>query len=96
MLQPAVGREALLTEVTRGTVLGRVVSPYTCEVLEELATPIDGALFGIGRAYPARPGDWAFFASEVDNRGSRWVPASGSVEEVAAFSSSSPGASCHV
>jgi predicted deacylase len=84
MLQPTVGPEALLTEVTRGTVLGRVVSPYTFEVIEELVTPIDGVLFGVGRAYPVRPGDWAFFVSEVDNRGSRWVPAIGSVEEIAA------------
>jgi predicted deacylase len=59
-LLPEVGPDALTQLVEAGTVLGRVISPYTFEVLEVLKAPVDGRLFMVPRPYPVRPGYWAF------------------------------------
>jgi predicted deacylase len=59
-LLPEVQPTALTKPVEQGTVLGRVVSPYTFEELEVLRAPVNGRLFMAARPYPVRPGDWAF------------------------------------
>jgi predicted deacylase len=59
-LLPDVKPDQLTMPVHKGKTLGRVVSPYTFEILEVLEAPVDGRLFMIPRAYPVRPGYWAF------------------------------------
>lgn len=75
MLYPVREREELGREVVEGELLGRVVSPYTFEVLEELRAPFDGYLAWISRWYPVRPGDWAFGVVPKHDAGTRWVEA---------------------
>ena len=59
-LLPEVAPDTLTKPVEAGTVLGRVISPYTFEELEVLKAPVDGRLVMVARPYPVRPGDWAF------------------------------------
>lgn len=73
LLEPAVEPEALGTEVHAGDLLGRVISPYTFDLVEELRAPAAGVLFGVCRQYPVRPGDWAFFVAPADADGSHWL-----------------------
>ena len=49
-----------MQEVKQGQLLGRAVSPYPFEELEQLKAPVDGWLYLIARPYPVNPGDWAF------------------------------------
>lgn len=60
LFYPTRPNETLGREVSEGEVLGKVVSPYTFETLEELEAPFDGYLAWIARWYPVRPGDWTF------------------------------------
>jgi uncharacterized protein len=73
ILRPLFGPESLGQPVEKGTLLGRVVSPYTLEVIEELTAPADGLLFYVGRDYPVNPGDWAFGIASTDPSTSKWV-----------------------
>ena len=82
-LRAGHGPEALMTEVAKGTVLGTVESPYTFERLEDLVAPVDGVLFGVGRDYMVRPGDWAYFVAESAHPGTAWVKRMASVRETA-------------
>ena len=75
MLYPVREREELGREVVEGELLGRVVSPYSFEVLEELRAPFDGYLAWIARWYPVKPGDWAFGVIQKDDAATRWVEA---------------------
>jgi predicted deacylase len=59
-LEPVHAVEAFGREVRAGERLGRIISPFTFEVLEELISPIDGWLGYWARNYPVRPGDWAY------------------------------------
>lgn len=83
-LRAGRGPEALMTEVSKGTVLGTVTSPYTFERLEELVAPVDGVIFGVARDYMVRPGDWAYFVADSTRGDSAWIERRGSVSEVAA------------
>ena len=76
---PANEDERFGREVRKGEVLGRVVSPYTFEVLEELVSPFDGYVAYYARWYPVQPGDWAYGIVPKDHPGTRWVdpPAGG-------------------
>ena len=65
--------EMMRTEVQPGELLGRVWSPYTFEVLEELRAPVRGLVDMAAREYPARPGDWAYILVDLDSPGNRWV-----------------------
>ena len=67
----AVARQA----VTAGELLGRVVSPFTLEPIEDLVAPMDGFLAYWARSYPVNPGDWAFAVLPRDHPGTRWVSA---------------------
>ena len=73
LLVPVHEPDEIGREVKKGEVLGRVVSPYTFEVLEELVAPSDGVLSLIARTYPVRPGDWAFFVADTTHADSAWV-----------------------
>jgi predicted deacylase len=62
-------------EVTAGERLGRVVSPYTLDTIEELIAPFDGYLAYWARNYPLRPGDWAYCVIPADHPGTAWIDA---------------------
>lgn len=83
LLEPKVGPDALLGTVEKGQLLGRVISPYTFDVLEDLIAPVSGVLFGVARPYPVRPGDWAFFVADGVDTASRWIDARATVTETA-------------
>jgi predicted deacylase len=67
LLVPAVTMEALGSEVPGGTVLGRVVSPYTFETLEELRAPFERSLVVLLRPALTRvnPGDYAYMLADA-------------------------------
>lgn len=58
-------------EVQTGELLGRIWSPYTFEVTEELRSPVRGLVDMVPREYPARPGDWAYLVVDLDSSGNR-------------------------
>jgi uncharacterized protein len=64
---PAVGLETLGTEVPAGTVLGRVISPFSFETLEELRAPFERSLIVLLRPALTRvnPGDYAFMLADA-------------------------------
>jgi predicted deacylase len=74
MLEPVFKPEDMMKrEVQAGELLGRVWSPYTFEVIEELRAPCRGLVDMVGRDYPVRPGDWAYLVVDLDHPGSRWI-----------------------
>jgi predicted deacylase len=74
LLAPANPVETFGRAVQAGEVLGRILSPFTFETLEELAAPVDGHLVYWARNYPLRPGDWAYGVVPADHPGTRRVP----------------------
>jgi predicted deacylase len=66
--------DAFGREVRRGERLGRIISPLTFEVLEELISPGDGYLAYWARNYPVRPGDWCYGVIPKDHPSTTWVP----------------------
>jgi predicted deacylase len=72
-LLPEIPPNALMREVKKGELLGKVISPYTFEVLEELRAPGDGVIFYTARDYPLRPGDWAYGVIDLHDEGTHWV-----------------------
>lgn len=75
LLEPERLPDAFGREVTAGETLGRVLSPYTLEVLETLIAPFDGYLAYWARNYPLRPGDWAYCVIPADHPGTAWLDA---------------------
>lgn len=73
LLVPERMPETFGREVTKGERLGRVVSPYTLETIEELNAPFDGYLAYWARNYPLRPGDWAYCVIPADHPGTAWI-----------------------
>jgi uncharacterized protein len=73
LLYPTRPREEFGREVSKGELLGTVVSPYTFETLEELRAPFDGYIANYARWYPVQPGEWAFGIIPKDHPGTRWV-----------------------
>ena len=74
MLEPIFPAEdMMIREVAAGELLGRVWSPYTFEVLEELRAPFRGLVDMAPRPYPARPGDWAYLVVDLDDPATRWI-----------------------
>jgi predicted deacylase len=59
---PAVDYRGLGQTVPKGTLVGRVISPYTFEVLEEIRAPFDPTVLIMVREMFSRvyPGDYAF------------------------------------
>ncbi|MCV0384683.1 MAG: succinylglutamate desuccinylase/aspartoacylase family protein [Erythrobacter sp.] len=76
MLEPIFPVEGLMKdEVQPGQLLGRVWSPYTFEVVEELRSPVRGLVDMVPRPYPVRPGDWAYLLIDLDAPGTRELAA---------------------
>jgi uncharacterized protein len=71
LLLPERQPEQMMREVKQGELLGRVVSPYTGEVLERLESPSDGWLIYYARSYPIRPGHWAFGVADASD--AEWI-----------------------
>lgn len=75
-VEPVFPPEDLMKrEVAKGELLGRVWSPYTFEVIEELRAPVRGLVDMVAREYPTRPGDWAYLLVDLDSPGNRWLSA---------------------
>lgn len=68
VLHPEVGLDALGTEVAGGTLLGRVVSPYTFETLEEIRAPYPRGYMILlrGRISRVNPGDYAYMVANAE------------------------------
>ncbi|MBI4278629.1 MAG: succinylglutamate desuccinylase/aspartoacylase family protein [Armatimonadetes bacterium] len=68
LLYPAIPVETLGQRIAGGTLLGRVVSPYTFEVLEELRTPFADGIVVLLRPAVSRvnPGDYAFMVADLE------------------------------
>ena len=71
--EPAVDPQPLYREVTKGQIVGRVISPYTFEVLETLVSPVHGLVFLLSRANMVHPGEWGFAVLDFDDPETRWV-----------------------
>ena len=83
-LRAGHGPDALMTEVSKGTVLGapsRVRTPSS--VSRSSSHPWTASLFGVARDYMVRPGDWAYFVAESKHADSAWIDRSGSVSDTA-------------
>ena len=68
LLHSELGYQHIRTEVAKGTLLGRVVSPYTFETLEELRAPYDRNVIILLRAgiTPANVGDYCYMIGNVE------------------------------
>ncbi|HYU17396.1 MAG TPA: succinylglutamate desuccinylase/aspartoacylase family protein [Chloroflexota bacterium] len=68
VLYPEVGLEQLGQEVAGGTVLGRVVSPYSFETLEEIRAPFSRGYMILLRGAITRvnPGDYAYMVANAE------------------------------
>jgi predicted deacylase len=68
LLHSELGHQHIRTEVAKGTVLGRIVSPYTFETLEELRAPYDRNVIILLRAgiTPANVGDYCYMVGNLD------------------------------
>lgn len=76
IVEPVFPVEGLMSqEVSPGELLGRVWSPYTFEVIEELVSPVRGLVDMACREYPVRPGDWAYIVVDLDAPGTRKLSA---------------------
>jgi predicted deacylase len=73
-LMPVNPVETFGRDVRADELLGRIISPFTFEVLEDLVAPYEGYLGYWARNYPVRPGDWCYGVIPKDHPGTRWVP----------------------
>ena len=66
---PTVGLEVLGKSVPKGTVLGRVVSPYSFELLDELVAPYERSeiMQVRNRISRVHPGDYAYIVGDGDS-----------------------------
>ena len=67
VLYPEIGLDRLGKEVPGGTLLGRVVSPYTFETLEEIRSPFDRGYMILLRGGMMRvnPGDYGYMVANA-------------------------------
>jgi len=67
VLYPEVGLDMLGKEVTGGTLLGRVVSPYTFETLEEIRAPYERGVMILlrGAMMRVQPGDYGYMVANL-------------------------------
>lgn len=68
VLYPEIGLDGLGTEVAGGSLLGRVVSPYTFETLEEIRAPFERGYMILLRGAITRvnPGDYAYMVANAE------------------------------
>jgi len=68
LLQPEVRIDRINQEIPGGTLLGRVISPYTFETLEEIRAPYRRSLVILLRASLSRvnPGDYAYMIGDLE------------------------------
>jgi predicted deacylase len=68
MLHPEIGLDQLGKEVRGGTLLGRVVSPYSFETLEEIRAPFDLGYVILLRGGMMRvnPGDYGYMVANAE------------------------------
>jgi predicted deacylase len=68
LLHSELAHRHIRTEVPKGTVLGRIVSPHTFETLEELRAPYDRNVIILLRAgvTPANVGDYCYMVGNLD------------------------------
>jgi len=76
-LHPVVKPAETNRPVKEGELLGRVISPYSYEEVEQLRAPGDGYLLYNCRSYPVRPGYWAFGVIDGRHPSTLWVDAAG-------------------
>jgi predicted deacylase len=69
VLYPELGLDQLGQEVAGGTLLGRVVSPYTFETLEEIRAPFDRGYMILLRGAMMRvnPGDYGYMVANAES-----------------------------
>ncbi len=67
VLYPEIGLDMLGKEVAGGTLLGRVVSPYSFETLEEIRAPYDRGVMILLRGAMMRvhPGDYGYMVANL-------------------------------
>jgi predicted deacylase len=67
VLYPEVGLDMLGKEVAGGTLLGRVVSPYTFETLEEIRAPFERGVMILlrGALMRVHPGDYGYMVANL-------------------------------
>lgn len=68
VLYPEVGLDMLGKEVAGGTLLGRVVSPYTFETLEEIRAPFQRGVMILlrGAMMRVQPGDYGYMVANLE------------------------------
>jgi predicted deacylase len=69
VLYPEIGLDQLGKEVAGGTLLGRVVSPYTFDTLEEIRAPFNRGIMILLRGAMMRvnPGDYAYMVANAES-----------------------------
>jgi predicted deacylase len=69
VLYPEIGLDQLGQEVAGGTLLGRVVSPYTFETLEEIRAPFDRGYMILlrGALMRVNPGDYGYMVANAES-----------------------------
>jgi uncharacterized protein len=67
VLYPEIGLDRLGQEVSGGTLLGRVVSPYTFETLEEIRAPYERSVMILlrGALMRVQPGDYGYMVANL-------------------------------
>lgn len=74
MVEPIfLAEDMMVREVGAGELLGRIWSPYTLEVIEDLRAPFRGLIAMAPRPYPVRPGDWAYLMVDLNDPATRWI-----------------------
>jgi predicted deacylase len=69
VLHPEIGLDQLGKEVAGGTLLGRVVSPYTFETLEEIRSPFNRGIMILlrGAIMRVHPGDYGYMVANAES-----------------------------
>jgi predicted deacylase len=73
LLEPVNLVETFGRPVKAGELLGRIISPFSFESIEELISPADGLLTFWARNYPIRPGEWAYGVVPIDHPHTRFI-----------------------
>ncbi len=72
-LEPLVGLDRQLAEVSKGDLLARVTDPLTFDMLDEIRSPGRGVIFYACRPHMVRPGGWAFGVANLEDDRTKWI-----------------------